>query len=334
MRTLVRVAIVAASAALGAPLATARADTTPATPSSQQQTSPTPAAQPKSESGDIVQMVEEALATVDLRQDQKDQLQKLGADADAKVAKVDEAKRAFMSALADQIESGKVDASALRPLIDKDVEAADAASPDLRSNIEKIHEILDPAQRKQFADAFRDVLKKHAADRDPKALVDHWAKTLNLTDDQKEKISAIIGHDTVASDVAKARIELVLAAFPGDRFEMDDLLPEGAVGGRVERMMNRIVDVAAQVTAILTPDQRKIAAAAMRNDASQKQGGGGGGSKGVTSKMAPSGQQAVDHTSEAIWAGGGVGVAGGYARSSGYGFSTGYAGGYGGTYLF
>jgi Spy/CpxP family protein refolding chaperone len=276
-----------------------------------------------------VELVEEALQGIDLRPDQSDALKKLGDEVNTKVDSVEEARRGFLLALADQIESGKVDATALHPQIEKVVDAAKAASPDLRSAFEKLHDVLDPQQRRQFVDNFRASMKKHAADIDPKAQMERWAKTLDLTDDQKEKIGGIVGKDTVANDVARARIELILAAFPGDQFSWNDLVPESAVPSRTERMLTRMADVCSQVTAILTPDQRKLSAKAIRDKVAKSRGQ-------ETTKTTTSDLEAVGSTSQAFWAGGGFGggYATGYAHSSGYAFSSGFGAGYGGTFLF
>jgi Spy/CpxP family protein refolding chaperone len=281
-----------------------------------------------SEANGIVQMVEDALSGITLRPDQKDALQKVGAEVDAKVAAVDEAKRGGLLALADQIEAGNVDPNALKSYTQKYVDAAVAASPVVRSGLEKVHEILDASQRKQFVEGFREAMKKHAGRFDKKAHLDRMAATLNLTDDQKQKIGGVLGEDTVASDVARARVELVLAAFPGDHFAIDELLaPASTVRDRVQTMADHMIGVASRITEILTPDQRRIAASHIRDRVSGRTTEGGTGQTG-------SALETIGSISQGIWVGGGgVGYAGGYRSYSGAAFSGGYAAGYGGGYL-
>jgi Spy/CpxP family protein refolding chaperone len=341
MRAFVRTLVVFGSVALLAGVASgARADSPPS-PSA----SPTAAPEEqkaKSEANDIVQMIDEAMAHVTLRPDQTSTFKQLASDVDAHVAGVDEAKRAALLALADQIEANKVDAASLEPQTKKFVDAAAAASPYVRKALEKVHDNLDAQQRKEFVEGFRDALKKRKAMLDPKAHLERLSKDLNLSDDQKDKIQAILAENTVANDVARDRLELVLAAFPGDTFKMDELLP--AEGGlHAERMAKRAIDIAAKVTPILTPEQRKLAADKIRKRAS---GRSTGESPAETSGTGPQGTEAssaeleaLGSASEPLWAGaaGGYGgyAAGGYrSYSGGYGFSTGYAGGVGGTYLF
>jgi Spy/CpxP family protein refolding chaperone len=281
MRTFVRTLIVIGSAAIAAPLGTARAQD-PGTQTDQSDPAapqpPSSRATPKapaqtqgtgqSESGDFAQVIDQALSGIDLRSDQKDTLQKVGADVDMKVSSVDMARRDLLRALADEVEAGKVDPSSLKDKEQKVVDAATAASPTVRSALEKVHDTLDSAQRKQFVSAIRDSMKKRHTDA--KSRVEGWAKKLNLTDDQKTKIGAIFSGDSVAIDVARARIELVLAAFPGDKFSMDDLLPAKSVADNTRELEDRIIDETGKVTDVLTPDQRKTAAQGIRDRAAGK----------------------------------------------------------------
>jgi Spy/CpxP family protein refolding chaperone len=282
----------------------------------------------KSEANGIVQIIDEAMSAVTLRPDQSAALGKLGSEEDSKVAAVDQAKRDFLLTLADEIAANQVDATAMEPKTKAFVDADVAASPEVRAGLEKLHDSLDPQQRKQFVSGLRDALKRRATLLDPKSSLDKWSKTLNLTDDQKSKIQAIMAENTVANDVAKARLELVLAAFPGDTFSMDDLLPAAAVGHRAEHMAKRIIDVAAKVTPILTPEQRTAAADKIRSDVS----GGSTRASGTGTATSSEGEE-EGIVSEELWAGR-AGYAAGYRSYSGAAFSSGYAGGFGGTYLF
>jgi hypothetical protein len=241
------------------------------------------------------------------------------------VAAVDQAKRDVLMALADEVEAGKVDAGALKSKTGRFVDAAVDASPVVRGALEKIHDTLDASQRKEFVSNFRAAMKKHGGMMNRKATIDELSSTLNLTDDQKQKIADVLGPDSVAADVARARVELVLAAFPGDRFKLDDLLaPASSERERAQALADRIVDVAAKVTDVLTPDQRKTAAQRIRDRVS--------GKSGVSQTSAR--LESTDTASEPIWAAGGrAGYAAGYRSYSGYGVAGGYAGGYGGAFL-
>jgi Spy/CpxP family protein refolding chaperone len=294
------------------------------------------AGQTSSEADDIVQVVEGALSGIDLRPDQTDVLQKVGADLDAKVGAVDQAKRALLSGLADQLGSGKVDADAIHTQVEAVVAAAQAASPAVRSSLEKVHDALDQSQRQQFVDGFRAAMKQVSTDGDAKAQLHGWAKALSLTDDQRSKVAAIVGQDTAADDEVRERVERVLAAFPADRFAMDDVLPDSDVGARTEKMLTRMYNAAERVAAILTAGQRDVAARAIRHEvaaqatpAMQRPSGSPAGvARPQPARPLP---EEVSAAAEALWAGRRVSTS--YRRTSGFAFSGGFGTGYGGFYL-
>lgn len=338
MRNVTRGLIVMALVAAGTASSFARADDPvqkPSPPATGQQQATPPEGektQNASEAKGIVQMVDEALQGIELRHDQSDTIQKLGADVDAKVGTVDAAKRDLLVSIADEVEAGKVDPSTLKQKEHRFADAAADASPVVRSALEKLHDTLDPAQRKQFVSNFRDAMKKNGGMMSRKATLDELSSTLNLTDDQKQKVSDILGQDSTAADVARARIELVLAAFPGERFKIDELLaPASSVRERAQELADRIVEVAARVTDVLTADQRKNAAQRIRDKVS--------GKSGVSQTSAS--LETTDTAAEPIWVGGAragvvggrAGYVGGYRSFSGYGYAGGYTGGWGGAYL-
>jgi Spy/CpxP family protein refolding chaperone len=232
----------------------------PAVPSAQGQAA---------DQGGIVQLVEEALSGIDLSPQQKDEIQKLGADVNQHVGDVDKAKRDLLLDLAKEIESGQIDESTLKPDEDKVDRAAEAASPDLRSAFQKMHDVLNADQRKEFVTGFRDALHKREPKLDTKSQVDELAKNLSLTDDQKQKISGILDEDKAANDETRGRLDKVLDAFPSDSFSIDDVLPAGSVKDRGDKMMHRIVDQTRKVAAVLTPEQRAKAAKAIRDGLSE-----------------------------------------------------------------
>jgi hypothetical protein len=102
---LVVIGSVGASALTGAARADVPAAESPAAP---QQTE-----KAASEAGGIVQLIDKALGSVDLRPEQKSAIKAMASDVDSKVAAADQAKRDLLLALADQIAAGKVNATAL-----------------------------------------------------------------------------------------------------------------------------------------------------------------------------------------------------------------------------
>ena len=344
MRTLPRSFVLIGSLALAAaPLWSARADIA-APPSPEKGQVSRPAAPPappapqqekqgKSEAGGIVQLVDRALQGIELRPEQTEALQKLGAKVDEKMGPVTEARKNLALALADEIEAGKVDKDTLRPEIEDLVKAAETTSPFLRKAVEKLHDILDSQQRQEFVEHFRDELKQAKEKMDPKAQVDRWSQILKLTDDQKQKITDVLERDRAEGKEMHEDLKKVLDAFPADSFSLDQVLPAGHVREHTERMANRIIEDAREVTDILNPEQRKVAADAIRGKISGKSGGEGDtGTTGSSLESTGSG-------ADALWAGGGF-ARGGFYRGGfggwggGYGFSRGFATGYGGMYMF
>jgi hypothetical protein len=244
---------------------------------------------------DVVRVVDEAVSKVTLRADQSQPLRQIGSEVDARAAALDRARSHFLLALWRQVQAGDIQADALRSQADAAVDAAAAASASLRSAFDKMHEILDPAQREAFVAGFRDVLTTRAADLDARTQLDYWSTMLNLNEDQKQKIAAIVSEDADANALVRARVEIVLDAFAGDTFSFDDLLPATSVRTRSQRMLARIVDHADRVLQVLTPPQRVIAGRKLHD--------------GAVRAAAP-------------------------ARVSSYGFSRSFATGYAGMYLF
>ncbi len=121
---------------------------------------------------------------------------------------------------------------------------------------------------------------------------------------------------------------MVLAAFPGDAFNLDDLLPAGSVTERTEEMVQHVLDTAGRVTEMLTPEQRKTAADELRARAS-----GSASAGGSETAETSAGEDAAETVSEGLWVGRGGYRAAGYRRVGAYGFSRTYASGFGGIYL-
>jgi Spy/CpxP family protein refolding chaperone len=328
------------------PLISAGADTTvqpsppPIWPPSdegppKQQLAPAPKEAAASDANDIVQLVDEALSKIALRDDQAEALQKNAADVDAKVGAVDEARIAVLVAMAKQVEAGRINADAVRAEVNKVIEAANPASVSVRKGLEKVHDVLSAEQRKLFVSGFRAALEARASMLDSKAQIQEWSKKLSLTDEQKQKIQAIYSEDTVAEDVGRARVELVLAAFLDDTFSLDDLVPASAVRARTEHMMARMERIAAEVMGILTPEQRKAAAAAIRAEVTQTAAGGSEETGQTTSGtgQTSSSLDGTASTAQALWVGRGGYYARSYGRGYSYGFRRGYSTGFGGVYL-
>src|SRR5262252_10064082 len=100
-----------------------------------------------------VNLIRQALAKVSLRADQQQQIDQLAAQAAIRHAPIQQARQALAGALADQVQAGAVDRTALKPRLDALQLAIEQSRPADRVALLALHHLLDPAQRNQFVDA-------------------------------------------------------------------------------------------------------------------------------------------------------------------------------------
>jgi Spy/CpxP family protein refolding chaperone len=237
----------------------------------------------------VVKLFGEALGDVALRPEQRTEIEKLAATADARHAAMAAGKKELMLALADQIDKGAVDRAALQPKIDRIVADLEKARPDESAALARLHAILDPAQRGAFVDALETRFKGHgpgaqkgkegeaasgnaggpmAGMRAMKQLADD----LKLTDDQKSQIKDVIkggkeheGHPFREMRERMGEGKKALEAFRTDTFDASAAAPPPEqVRARAAAGTTRFVGLAEKVLPILTPEQRKLAADKLR----------------------------------------------------------------------
>lgn len=247
-----------------------------------------------------LESVQQAVSTLQLRADQKTQIDQLFADAKASHEKAKQdgqaARKDLFTALAAQVEAGKVDRAALEPKI----AAAGAVHTQARTAdgvaLEKLHAILDSSQRNALVDALE---KEHAGhEHGPRG--DHgfageehehdqgqahargergerghgsFFKDLNLSEDQKAKI-----HDAMKADWDQKKqafemnkngkgfhegIKKALESFRGDTFSASAFAPPAGAPMMHDRA-GGLVHFFEIATPILTPEQRTAAAADLR----------------------------------------------------------------------
>jgi len=245
----------------------------------------------------MVKLVGEALGEVSLRPDQRAELEKLAAAADARHASMGDAKKDLMLALADQVERGTVDRAALQPKIDRIVADLEKARPDDRAALVKVHALLDSDQRNAFVDALEAKLKSHhghhgkgkheggpRGEGDAKHaggphMMKQLAEDLKLTDEQKEKIKETLsasmrGHHKGDAQKGASFREMhahmgekkrALESFRTEKFDADALAPPPEkMREMAARGSEHFVGLAEKIVPILTPEQRKIAADKVR----------------------------------------------------------------------
>lgn len=101
----------------------------------------------------LVRVVGEALGEVPLRPEQREELEKLVASAEARHASLGEGRKELMLALAAQVETGAFDRAALQAKVGRIADDAAKVRPDDQQALARVHAILEPEQRALFVDA-------------------------------------------------------------------------------------------------------------------------------------------------------------------------------------
>jgi Spy/CpxP family protein refolding chaperone len=235
-----------------------------------------------------LKVIGEALGDVPLTADQRTHIEQLAADADARHGDARAARKDLTMTLAAQVEAGRIDRAALAPKLDALAAALQKAQPADRASFEQLHAILGSDQRVAFVDALEAHIGEHmGAMRDTHPLK-QWADDLKLSEDQKTQIRTALkssfgghfggpghegrpGHEGGRGPHAHGdgheRGAKLLAAFKQDRFVIDEVVPAKDISKQVAHMSDRFLGIAETVLPILTPDQRKIAAAKLRERA-------------------------------------------------------------------
>jgi Spy/CpxP family protein refolding chaperone len=224
-----------------------------------------------------VKLVGEALGEVALTPAQRTEIEKLAADAEARHAAAQTARREMMLAIAAQVEAGSVDRELLRPYLDALVAAAKASQPSDRAALERLHAILAPDQRVAFVDALQTRLHERMGELRAKHPWKSWADDLNLSEAQRAQIKAAIeaqfqaaksgSHGHAGLWGARQQGAKVLSAFKEDRFVLDEMAPARDVGQQPARMSEHFLAIAEAALPVLTPAQRTAAATKLRAQA-------------------------------------------------------------------
>ena len=219
----------------------------------------------------IVDMIGEALSTVSLRSDQMSALLALGSRVEPIQARLDATENGLSLALANQVPAGRIDRTALRPLVDEYVNTHRDVSADLHGAIERLHEILDPAQRAQFVDALESRIhaREHAIVSSEK--IDQMKQRLDLSDEQVQCIRDIVQSLAPALEAAHAPMHHALEAFRGESFSIEQYLPQSEVSEHALAKANRIIDTIEAIMNVLDAQQRERLAGRMRQAVQTRQ---------------------------------------------------------------
>lgn len=104
-------------------------------------------------------LIQDALADVKLRPDQKTEIDSLLQSAKARHQGAGTAHKELMGAVAGQIEKGSINRAELQPSLDKVTAEMDKVRSDDRAALVRLHSILDKDQRNAFVDALESKIK-------------------------------------------------------------------------------------------------------------------------------------------------------------------------------
>lgn len=240
-----------------------------------------------------IKHVADALAQVPLRADQRATIEQMAKDAEARMAPAAKAREDLVLAIADQVQAGAIDRTALQPKIDAVASAHLALQPANRAAFEKLHDLLTPEQRTAFVAALQAHPREHQGKGGEgfKGRLAKWATDLNLSQDQQDQIHEKIrarfqahfagavtgadqtgavqdGHMVWRGHEMHAQMEKTLEAFKGDKFSMDAVAPiptdAKVTHDGANEFAGHMLNMVETALPILTPDQRNIAATKLR----------------------------------------------------------------------
>jgi Spy/CpxP family protein refolding chaperone len=240
----------------------------------------------------FVKLIGEALGEVPLRAEQRTELEKLATEAETRHAGMADGRKDLMIAIADQIEKGSVDRSALQPKIDRIVADVEKVRPDDQAALNRVHAILDEGQRNTFVDALEAKIKEqhgwmakahHGKEGfEGLAKLKQLADDMKLTTEQRAQIMSAVhearkeahAHGGAAhhKDWRTARDERkkghqAFEQFRTKDFDAKTIGPQGELKPKATEGTTRAIAVAEKILPILTPEQRKIAADKLREHA-------------------------------------------------------------------
>jgi Spy/CpxP family protein refolding chaperone len=252
----------------------------------------------------VVQMLGEALTDVALAPIQESVVEALGAQVEPLQIQVDQAENDLLKAIADQVKAHSMDRAALEPNIAAYVEARTKLTAPLRSAVESLHDILQPMQRADFAEAL--ACRVHAVTQAIQSTdtLDEFATQMGLTDAQKAMIRDAMMDFKQSLLSERESLHYAIEAFRGDTFSVEEYLPQSEVAGRATSRAKAFVDVTFAILSILGPAQRdalavRLVDAATKSDEPEAKAT-------AVQPLISAGPENVDTAAQELWAAGRV----------------------------
>jgi Spy/CpxP family protein refolding chaperone len=217
----------------------------------------------------VISMISDAIASLQLTKDQSTQVSALVHDLEQHHAAVEEARKHLSLDIAASVEVGVVDDRGLAKDGAELGKARVEVAPTDAKALEELHQILTPDQRKQFAASLNAAAEKLRND-DAQRRYSNWRSDLEINTDQNEKIEPRLDADGSLAASARAeqeawrrRLRATANDFAGDTYKASAYGDPDVVATTVERV-RRLAVFLSVVVPVLTPEQRKTAAANLR----------------------------------------------------------------------
>jgi Spy/CpxP family protein refolding chaperone len=209
------------------------------------------------------QALTETVKQLKLRPDQRERLNLLIKQTQAKMAPARKARSEMLLEVAQQVRSGIVDTQRLKQQAEKLHRVARGAKPTIAAALNQLHQTLDASQRAQLVDSlpahrFKGRMgKRHR-------MIKHLVDAVGLTEDQRDQIRDVIIAAFKGNPTERLRrmgqmmqqLADAAEAFKSERFDANQFELLKGPHKHGEEIMTRGVTAAQQVLPLLTPSQR------------------------------------------------------------------------------
>ena len=239
--------------------------------------------------------IADAIGQVALRADQRATIEQMATDAETRMAPAVKAREALVLAIADQVQAGTLDRTALQPKIDALVAAHEATRPLDRAAFEKLHDLLTPDQRLAFVTAMQASFQSHQGQGGQPGQarggrLHKWAVELGLTQDHagpdqaedpgpvpgalrrrrhrhrraEDQEAVQDGQMVMRGHEMHQHMQQMLEAFKQDKFSMDAVSPIANEKPFAKEFSGHMLNMVETSLPVLTADQRTTLATKLR----------------------------------------------------------------------
>jgi len=230
-------------------------------------------AQPGGHHGHRMGLVGEALTLDSLTPAQRTAIEQLVQTRRTAEVPVRQADAQVLTILAQQVEQASINRQALAPTVQARETAAVAARTVDLDTMQKLHDLLTPAQRGQLVDAAEAHMHGHKGPHAGGHMA-KIAKDLGLTDQQKQQIASNFRAERSAEGDAgphashKGEGKAWMDSFRGDTFSASSA--SAGAQGRIEHRADRMEDLLTAAVPVLSPAQRAQLATHLRDRAAHE----------------------------------------------------------------